>query len=280
MKIFKRIEEMRIFCKKARQKQKTIALVATMGALHKGHLALVKKANTLSDVVVVSIFINPAQFGKHEDLKTYPRNLKEDTALLKSYHVGALFTPNTENIYPLADGFYIKAPSLAERFCGNSRPDFFHGIALIMSKLFIITTPNIALFGEKDYQQLHIIKTLVHDFHFDINIIAVPTQREKDGLAMSSRNQYLSVKERAIAPKFYQILIEARRKLKCSRELNMVKKEALIALKLNFKPDYFEILNKDSLLNCDEHYQINYDSIIIIAAVILGKTRLIDNIKV
>ena len=280
MKIFKHIEEMRIFCKKVRQKQKTIALVATMGALHKGHLALVEKANKLSDVVIVSIFVNPAQFGKHEDLNTYPRNLKKDITLLKTYQVEALFTPSVKDIYPLADGFYMKAPTLAERFCGNSRPDFFHGIALIMSKLFIIIAPNISLFGEKDYQQLHIIKTLVHDLHFDIDIVAVPTQREKDGLAMSSRNQYLNAKERAIAPKLYQILTEARRKLKCGEDLNMIKKEALVALKLNFKCDYFEILKQDSLSNCGGNYRMNCDKIVIMVAVILGKTRLIDNIKV
>ncbi len=263
------------YLKTTKTQGKTIALVPTMGGLHAGHLALVKRAKELADVVIVSIFINPAQFGKNEDLTTYPRNLAEDSLLLADYSPDIIFTPSVKDIYPLADGFQMLAPSIANKYCGATRKMFFHGISLVMMKLLGLISPDFAIFANKDYQQLHIIKKLVLDFLLNTQIIAIDTIREKDGLACSTRNKYLTADARKIAPIFYKTLLHAKSMLLANNNTIAVKKYAINTLKKYFSVEYFVIVDANSLLECD-----NYDNIVILSVVVLDKIRLIDNIKI
>lgn len=264
------------FVKQQKESQHSIAIVPTMGGLHKGHLALIASAISMADVVIVSLFVNPAQFGVNEDLDSYPANLAQDLALLHSYKIAAVFTPDIKDIYPLADSFAITAPDIANYWCGSSRPDFFHGISLVILKLLILINPDIAVFGKKDYQQLHIIKLLVKDFLLNIKVVGIDTIRESDGLACSTRNKYFDTKDRKIAPIFYQTILETKAMLLDNKSIIDVKKYAIDKLSKNFSVDYFAIINGDNLLECASVD----NNMIIIAAVLLGKIRLIDNIKV
>jgi pantoate--beta-alanine ligase len=259
---------------------KIIAFVPTMGNLHQGHLNLVREAKKHADVVVVSIFVNPMQFGPDEDLDAYPRTLDDDAALLDELGVSVLFVPKVSDIYArgLEQQTFVEVPGISYMICGASRPGHFRGVATIVCKLFNMVQPNLAFFGEKDFQQLQVIKAMVTDLSMNLRVIGVNTTRESDGLAMSSRNQYLNPQQRALAPILYQQLnliadaIEHGRRdfsalvAKCKAQL----------VEQGFNPDYIEIRNAESLLP-PGHEDTD---LVILAAAFLGKTRLIDNIQI
>ncbi len=259
---------------------KTIAFVPTMGNLHEGHLHLVKQAKQHADVVVVSIFVNPLQFGPDEDLDEYPRTLENDKSSLASLGVDLLFTPKAEDIYSrgLEQQTFVEVPGLSYMICGASRPGHFRGVATIVCKLFNMVQPNMAFFGEKDFQQLQVIKAMVTDLSMNLQIHGVPTVRDPDGFALSSRNQYLTKENRVIAPTLYQCLQDMVENIQLGRRdfsvLVSQAKERLV--NSGFKMDYIEIRSVDTLLSPGHE-----DSeLVILAAAFLGKTRLIDNIQV
>lgn len=260
------------------RKSKTIALVPTMGALHEGHLSLVKLAKKKADVVIVSIFVNPTQFGPKEDLNTYPRPLKSDLAKLKKLGVPIVFTPQKEDLYNKDHQSWIHVEKVTKGLCGAKRPGHFRGVATIVFKLLMITNPHIAIFGCKDYQQLVTIQTMIRDLNIPIKIIGAPIVREKDGLAMSSRNTYLSIEERTLALRLNQGLKIVKRT--CQQGTLSVKTLGSIFQKTigshkKLKIDYFECRHKKSL---EELKMVKPGETLVACAVFVGKTRLIDNI--
>lgn len=261
-------------------KGKVIAFVPTMGNLHHGHLKLVKEAKKSADIVVVSIFINPLQFGPDEDLDAYPRTLEHDKAALESLGVDILFKPKAEDIYPsgLEQQTFVEVPGLSYMICGASRPGHFRGVATIVCKLFNMVQPNHVYFGEKDFQQLQVIKAMVADLSMNLQIHGVPTVREADGLAMSSRNNYLSTAERELAPTLYKSLRELADhiKLGCRDFSRLILEYKNQLNNVGFKTDYIEIRESRTLL----HPGHEDTELVVLAAAFLGKTRLIDNIQV
>ncbi|MFC6441392.1 pantoate--beta-alanine ligase [Pseudobowmanella zhangzhouensis] len=259
---------------------KVIGFVPTMGNLHDGHLELVRCAREHCDVVVVSIFVNPMQFGENEDLDAYPRTLDEDKAKLRSLNVDVLFTPQAKDIYPrgLEQQTFVEVPGLSYMICGASQPGHFRGVATIVCKLFNMVQPNHAFFGEKDFQQLQVIRTMVQDLSMNLTIHGVPTRREADGLAMSSRNGYLSAEQRQLAPKVYQTLTSIAEQIQLGRRDfdKLIAEHAAALNSVGFKTDYIEIRSATSLLKPGfEELQL-----VILIAAFLGKTRLIDNLPV
>jgi pantoate--beta-alanine ligase len=257
----------------------SVAFVPTMGNLHDGHLDLVRKARQLCDVVVVSIFVNPLQFGPTEDLDSYPRTLAADKEKLFSEGVQVLFAPGVEEIYP--EGMKVQTlvhvPELGETLCGSSRPGHFDGVTTVVSKLFNIVQPDVAVFGEKDFQQLSIIRKMVKDLCLPITIVGVATTRDQDGLAKSSRNGYLSLDQRRIAPVLNQTLNSCREAIACGFD-NFLQLESHARMKLlqaGFDPDYFAIRDARTLRPVTE----DTEEIAILAAARLGSTRLIDNVR-
>lgn len=278
MKTVSKISELRVQIHEWRSNKQSIAFVPTMGNLHAGHLNLVEKALTVADKVVVSIFVNPLQFGPHEDYENYPRTLQADSEKLAQLNTHLLFTPNTTVLYPsgLENTTSVKVPGLSDILCGISRPIFFQGIATVVNILLNIVQPDKALFGEKDYQQLLIIKRMVADFFMPIEIIGIPIVREADGLAMSSRNNYLTTEQRAIAPLLFQTLHAIKIKIEAGeRDFVKLEHEAKLALATaGFKPDYIAVHHQNDLkipTSTDKN-------LIILAAAHLGSARLIDNI--
>ncbi len=256
-----------------------IALVPTMGNLHAGHLALVEQARKLADRVVVTVFVNPAQFGAGEDFLSYPRTLEQDTHLLMQSEVDLMFVPEVEELYPggVNSGTYVDVPDLSETLCGVSRPGHFRGVATVVTKLFNCVQPDIALFGEKDYQQLLVIRKMTAELCLPIEIIAVPTVREADGLALSSRNAYLTDEQRRLAPLLYQALQLCRKQI-LSGERNygaLVSQVASDLRSAGFEPDYIEVRRADNLAEPT----IDTQKLVILVAARLGQTRLIDNIN-
>jgi pantoate--beta-alanine ligase len=265
--------------RKCRQKGQSIAFVPTMGNLHEGHLDLVRKAGELCDIVVVSIFVNPLQFGPNEDLDAYPRTLAADKEKLFGAGTHILYAPGVEEIYPegMATQTQVSVPELSETLCGNNRPGHFDGVTTVVSKLFNIVQPDVAVFGEKDFQQLSIVRKMVHDLCMPIEIIGVATHRDEDGLAMSSRNGYLTERQRQVAPVLHQILMSCREAIACGFD-NFLQLESHARMKLlqaGFEPDYFEIRDARTLHAVTE----DTEEIAILAAARLGKTRLIDNVR-
>jgi pantoate--beta-alanine ligase len=260
----------------------TVALVPTMGALHYGHMTLVQAARAKATRVIVSIFVNPTQFGVNEDFDRYPRTLEEDTALLRLYGVDAVWVPDVATMYPEGFATSIVVNGLSSELCGAFRPNHFQGVATVVAKLLLQVMPDIALFGEKDYQQLCIIKRMVKDLSIPCAISGVPTCREEDGLALSSRNRYLSPEERTIAPHLYEILTSlAARLSKESADAAMWEKfvaEAMEELRgAGFtKLDYLEWRSEDTLAHVTQYQPQTR----LLAAAWLGNTRLIDNIVV
>lgn len=255
-----------------------LALVPTMGALHTGHLSLIETAARHADQVIVSIFVNPAQFGPNEDFERYPRTLDTDVALLESLPVDAVFAPSTAEMYPTEPHVTITIPNLAKRLCGASRPGHFDGVGLVVSKLFHIVDPDIAVFGEKDWQQLQIIRQMVADLNMHIDIIGSPIIREPDGLAMSSRNRYLTDRERKDAAMIFQGLTIGRDAVRngLHNSADLIK---LIHQHLpldRHRLEYLEVVDPQSLTPIDE---ITNDCLIAIA-MHLGNTRLIDNMYI
>ncbi len=259
---------------------KQIAFIPTMGNLHDGHLSLIKQAHQRADHVVVSIFVNPMQFGKDEDLDSYPRTLKSDSNKLFEGGVDLLFTPKASDLYPhgIETSTRVEVPGYSDILCGAHRPNHFIGVSTIVTKLFNIVQPDIALFGEKDYQQLLIIRRAVEDLCMPVTILSVPTVREGDGLAMSSRNGYLSADERQRAPVLYKTLKQIKRKIQAGeRNYTALIDQALLMLEeANFIPDYFSIRRAGNLAVA----QPEDNNLVILAAAKLGQTRLIDNISI
>ncbi len=245
-----------------------------MGGLHEGHLRLINKAKECADVVVASIFVNPTQFASGEDFEQYPQSPEKDIENLKKRQVDALFMPKIGDVYPQSQESGYDFGELTQILCGISRPTHFNGVVQVVARFFDIFKPDVAVFGEKDYQQLAIIKELVKRKYSNIKIVSAPIVRESDGLSMSTRNNYLSVKDRARAPLFYQALRVAREELESGKDIALTAKRAFAALSEIFVVDYVEILDANTLKEITPKSK----EIIIISAVRLGATRLIDNI--
>jgi len=274
------LKELRSILRAYRQQEKTIALVPTMGNLHEGHISLVRKASEAADIVVTSIFVNPMQFGANEDLDSYPRTLAEDQDKLAPAGNTLIFAPPVSEIYPegLANQTKVVVPEVSEGHCGASRPGHFEGVATVVTMLFNMIQPDMAFFGEKDFQQLAVIRKMTRDLMMPIEVIGAPTVREEDGLAKSSRNGYLSEEERAIAPVVYQTLTHAARQLEAgSRDFAALEQEARDTLtKAGLRPDYFSIVNSLTLKPASDADK----ELTLLVAAFLGTTRLIDNLSV
>jgi len=273
MKVIKKIKQMQKISDTLRKENKTIGFVPTMGALHKGHIELIKKARKETDVVVVSIFVNPIQFGPKEDYKKYPRPIEKDLNICKENNVDYVFYPEVDEMYPKVQNSkfnlqndniltFVEVKNLQDILCGKFRPGHFRGVCTVVAKLFNIVKPHIAYFGEKDYQQLKIIQQMVKDLNFDIKIVPVGTVREEDGLACSSRNTYLSEVERKVAPYIYKSLLYCK-ELIIERKYKSIKKCIESAKRylhnllygVKHKIQYFEIYD-ENLLPVDTKFQI------------------------
>lgn len=275
MQIIHTIQELRAWRKNAGK----VAFVPTMGNLHEGHLALVREAKKRADNVVVSIFVNRLQFGQGEDFDKYPRTLQQDADKLAAEGIAVVFAPDEKELYPNVEQRYnVEPPNLQNELCGKFRPGHFRGVATVVSKLFNIVAPDVACFGKKDYQQLAVIKGLTEDLNFDIEIVPVDTGRAADGLALSSRNQYLSVEERAEAPRLYRELQAVAESLKQgSLDYAGLEKRAVQSLtEHGWTVDYVEIRHADTL----EVARTGDRKLVVLAAARLGATRLIDNVEI
>ena len=263
-----------------RQSGEHIALVPTMGNLHDGHLSLVDIARQHAERVVVSIFVNPMQFGDGEDFAAYPKTLELDKRRLKRANVDLLFVPNLETMYPFGidNATSVTVPVLTDELCGSFRPGHFDGVTSVVSRLFSLVQPDVAIFGEKDFQQLMVIRRLVKDLSLPVEIIAGATRREDDELALSSRNQYLTEEERAIAPQLYATLKKIGEGLQSGkRNYTKMEQQAMNDLEaLGFKPDYVSIRRAENLGEPDR----DTDELVVLVAAHLGKSRLIDNLVV
>ncbi|MFB4163387.1 pantoate--beta-alanine ligase [Alteribacillus sp. JSM 102045] len=271
------VNELRNNINSLKKEQKTIGFVATMGALHKGHLSLMERAKKENDVLVVSIFVNPLQFGPDEDYERYPRSLEEDTKLAEEKGADILFAPSAAEMYPGPMFNTVKVTSGTDVLCGKSRPGHFDGVATVVLKLFQMMQPDCAYFGQKDAQQVAVIKNMVFDFNIPVHISTCKTMREDDGLAVSSRNVYLSKKERREAPLLYESLQRGAGRVKEGmRDADSIKSEIMLSLKKHMDAviDYVEILSYPSLKQMD---RIS-GQIIIAGAVQFSKARLIDNV--
>jgi len=274
MHIFEQIGPLEEYLNSCREDGRSIALVPTMGGLHEGHLKLIDKAKECSDMVVVSVFVNPTQFAENEDFEAYPKTLSEDKKLLEAIKVAVMFVPLDNQIYPDGSSQDYEVGEMGKILCGISRPIHFNGVAQVVARLFDIVRPDYAVFGEKDYQQLLIIKSLVERQGIKTTIVSIPTVRDEDGLAMSTRNNYLSPEDRDNAPLFYQQLVDTKSAIQSGTDISRATEQAVDALNAVFDVEYTEVLNANNLT------QITTSSseIIIISAVKLGETRLIDNI--
>lgn len=272
------VDALRRTLKKARKAGKTIGFVPTMGNLHEGHLQLLRRARQLTDYVVVSIFVNPLQFGAGEDLDAYPRTMSADKEKLFAEGANVLFAPGAEDMYPESMGpqTLIQVPRITETLCGAARPGHFIGVATVVNKLHNMVQPDVAVFGEKDFQQLMVIRKMTSDLCMPVDIVGVATVREIDGLAMSSRNNYLSAEERSVAPRLHRILQDYRDAIANGFDnYQHLEKHAMEDLVLEgFEPDYVSIRDAETL----EQITPDTEAIVILAAARLGKTRLIDNV--
>jgi pantoate--beta-alanine ligase len=278
MEIINRRQRMSSVARKIRREQdRTIGLVPTMGALHEGHLSLVREARRMCDVVVVSVFVNPAQFGPGEDFEHYPRDLTKDTALLTDYNVDYIFAPPIEEIYPKGFSTYVNVEGLAEQLEGAARPGHFRGVATVVTILLNVVRPDFAFFGQKDGQQAIIIRRLVRDLAFDSEIIVLPTVREDSGLAMSSRNLYLKLEEQQAAAVIHRALAKAKETYKAG-ERSGAKLTELVRTMIEAEPrvrlDYVSITDGETLEKLDK---LDERPMMIAVAAYVGKTRLIDN---
>ncbi len=279
MKIIRKIKEMQSHSEHLRLEGKKIGFVPTMGYLHRGHLSLVNAVRPLCDVVVMSIFVNPIQFAPDEDFNSYPRDFKRDKKLAEQSGVDVIFYPSDDEIYKENHLTTVKVKKVTEIMCGESRPTHFEGVTTVVIKLLNIVKPHIAVFGQKDAQQAVVIKKMIEDLNFDIKIIISPLIREKDGLAVSSRNSYLSSDERKDAVVLYKSLMFAKKEIKNgekSARIIVDKMKGLILKKKSVKLEYIYITDPNTLDKVDP---IDRKVLIAIAAYV-GKTRLIDNIIV
>ena len=276
MQVIQSIRELKEFVHNTKNNNQTIGLVPTMGYLHDGHLTLARTAKVENDVVIMSIFVNPTQFGPNEDFESYPRDLARDIALAESAGVDAIFAPTVDEMYPTDGGIKLNAGSQATILCGASRPGHFDGVIQVVTKLFHLAEPTYAYFGQKDAQQVAIIETLVRDFNFPLEIKTVPIVREEDGLAKSSRNVYLSESERAEAPAIYAALNIAKDHFITSNnaEVALEVAKSHIVQHTSGTIDYIEFLSYPDLAEINEATT----KFLLAAAIYIGKTRLIDNI--
>ncbi len=258
---------------------KRIALVPTMGNLHAGHLTLVRRARELADQVVVSIFVNPLQFGAGEDFEGYPRTMEQDAAALVAAGADLLFTPAVTEVYSKSreQQTRVEVPGISDILCGASRPGHFMGVATVVCKLFNMVQPDLALFGDKDYQQLLVIRNMVQDLCIPIEIIGVPTVRDGDGLALSSRNGYLTAAERKQAPELRRIMLKTAVAIESGSKdyVGLEEKAKLELEKAGFNPDYYTIRSAVDLSEPTD----KMSDLVVLAAAYLGKARLIDNLQ-
>jgi pantoate--beta-alanine ligase len=280
MNLVRTIADLRAAVSRARGEGKRIGFVPTMGNLHAGHIALVKKAGQRADFVVASIFVNPLQFGPNEDLASYPRTLTADQDKLFEAGCHLLFAPSVEEMYPHGQAVQtiVRVPGVSEGLCGGSRPGHFDGVSTVVNKLFNMVLPDLAVFGQKDFQQLAVIRTMVRDLNMPVQIVGEPIVRAEDGLALSSRNGYLSANERAIAPALYRTLSQLAEAISNgNRDYPALLTQGQQALQAaGLRPDYLEIRNAVDLQPADADTR----ELVILAAAFLGKTRLIDNLLV
>jgi len=278
MELINRRQRMGSVARKIRREQdKTIGLVPTMGALHEGHLSLVREARRMCDVVVVSVFVNPAQFGPGEDFEKYPRDLTKDTALLTDYNVDYIFAPTVDEIYPKGFSTYVTVEGLSEQLEGSSRPGHFRGVATVVTILLNTVRPDFAFFGQKDAQQALVIRRLVKDLAFDTEIVVLPTVREDSGLAISSRNLYLTGEEQQAATVIHRALKAAKNAYK-DGERSAGRLADVVRSTIDNEPrarlDYVSISDAETLERLDK---LDERPILVALAAYIGKTRLIDN---
>lgn len=278
MEVFTSVKSLRQYLDQQVLQQKTIGLVPTMGALHKGHISLIEAAKKDTDIVVCSVFVNPTQFNNPEDLAKYPRTFEADRIMLENAGCSAVFAPSVEEMYPEQPVVKMNFGPLETVMEGASRPGHFNGVGIVVSKLFNIVRPHRAYFGQKDLQQVSVVRQLVNDLAFGFELVVCPTVRETDGLAMSSRNTRLNAAERAIAPHIYRILATAGEELRAGRQVS----EAISWAKSEFEKikeftlDYFEVINTKTLLPVEKIGAAGTNAICV--AAFLGPVRLIDNI--
>lgn len=279
MELLKTVSETRQFVASQKEEKRSIGLVPTMGYLHQGHLSLIHTAREQNDTVVVSIFVNPTQFGPQEDLDRYPRDLEKDCRLCTQAGVDAIFMPTANEMYPGRFLTWVQVQELTEVLCGASRPGHFRGVTTVVNKLFNIIQPDRAYFGLKDFQQAVVIKQMVQDLNIPVEIVAVPTVREADGLATSSRNEYLTPQERARATVLYRSLQIGRQLIESGeRNVHSVREAMVkeIERQPNTRIDYIAICDPSTLVPVD---QIK-NQVLLALAVWIGNTRLIDNVLV
>ncbi len=278
MEIINRRQRMASLTRKLRRENKTIGFVPTMGALHEGHLSLIQEARQMSDIVIVSIFVNPTQFNDKKDLEKYPRDLTSDASILSEYQVDYIFAPDEHEIYGENFSTYVYVENLTETLEGASRPGHFRGVATVVTILFNTIRPDFAFFGQKDAQQVAVIERLTKDLGFDTEIIVAPTIREESGLAMSSRNARLTPEERRAAAIIYAALREAKIAAK-TNERNTAKLAEIVREKIESEPlaqvDYVAVVDKETLEYIEK---IGEKPVLITVAVRFGKVRLIDNV--
>ena len=276
MNIIQSISTMQQLAMAARAENRSLVLVPTMGFLHDGHLSLLREGRKRADLLVLSIFVNPTQFGQGEDFSDYPRDLRRDSALAETAGVDIIFAPSVSDMYPADYATYVTVEAITEKLCGASRPGHFRGVTTVVSKLFNIVQPHSAIFGAKDFQQLVVIRRMTSDLNLPIEIIGMPIQREADGLAMSSRNHYLSMEQRRQALTLNKALAEARKMVAngerdCSAIIERLRQ--LISSQPDARIDYVQICSADSL---SEQESVDASSVLLLA-VFVGTTRLIDN---
>ncbi len=278
MRELKSIAEVRRYVRELRETHGTVGFVPTMGNLHEGHLALVAHARRRSGAVVVSIYVNPLQFGESEDFSGYPRTLDRDRALLRSAGAAALFLPDEAVMYPrgTSQQTRVTVPGLEDILDGEFRPGHFQGVTTVVARLLNIVGPDIAVFGRKDYQQLIIISRMVADLAIPVQIEGVETTRADDGLALSSRNQYLTSRERAVAPTLYHVLEDCAQQVRAGADIDQACRRGLEQLKeTGFRPDYLEVRRQTDLLRPGADDK----DLVVLAAARLGRARLIDNLE-
>jgi pantoate--beta-alanine ligase len=280
MKVAKTIKSVRTLVSAARDAARTIGFVPTMGALHEGHISLIERSGGNGDFIVVSIFVNPTQFGPKEDLAKYPRPLRKDLQICKSYGVDVVFVPGVKEMYGSGNLTWVNVDKLAEPLCGRFRPGHFRGVATVCAKLFNIVIPDVAYFGQKDAQQLAVIKRMVADLDFPLKVVACPTVRAADGLALSSRNQYLSVEQRRDATCIYRSLCASRKMIKAGvtnpKTITAHIRKILNAAGALSSIDYVSIVDSETL----QDVGCITGRVLVAVAARFGSTRLIDNLTV
>lgn len=276
MKLIKSVKEMSQYASRVRERGQKLALVPTMGALHEGHLALVAAAKAKADIVVVSIFLNPTQFAPNEDFSNYPKTLNKDKEMLAHFEPIIIFHPAPTDMYPEGFNTWLEEEVLSKKLCGKFRMGHFRGVTTVVAKLFNIIRPDMAVFGEKDYQQLLVVKKMVKDFSYPVEILHCPTVREYDGLAMSSRNKNLNEKERKAAAMIYKALLRAKKDID-DGERDMQRLLVNMRRLLGFEPlirvEYISFVDPHTL----EDFREIKGRMLVAIAVRIGKTRLIDN---